>query len=229
MVWLRKQTVQSRRRLEMTEENTKRKKKKRRYSENDERSIWEDILDFVKVFAISAIVILLFVNFIAYPITVRGHSMDPTLSNGEYGYTSLVSLSTGSVNRGDIVVLRMNEEDGTESLWVKRVIGLPGETVEARDGIVYINGVALDESEYLSDEYISKALSDFQAETGYDYGTFTSDFAPVTLGEDQYWVMGDNRPWSKDSRDESVGAVSRDKFFGKGVMVLWPFDKFGFK
>ncbi|OLU36242.1 signal peptidase I [Ileibacterium valens] len=213
----------------MSEENTKRKKRKQRYSEDDERSIWEDILDFVKVFAISAIVILLFVNFIAYPITVRGHSMDPTLSNGEYGYTSLISLSTSEPARGDIVVVKMNEEDGSESLWVKRVIGLPGETVECKDGIIYINGVAFDESDYLSEEYMSQALADFKAETGYDYGTFTNDFAPVTLGEDQYWIMGDNRPWSKDSRDPGVGAVSRDRFFGKGIMVLWPFDKFGAK
>ncbi len=214
----------------MSEENNKKKRrKKKRYSEDDNRSIWEDILDFVKVFAISAIVILLFVNFIAYPITVRGHSMDPTLSDGEYGYTSLVSLSAGSVSRGDIVVLKMEEPDGTESLWVKRVIGMPGETVEARDGVVYINGVALDESEYLTDEYVADALSRFRDETGYDYGNFTSDFAPVTLGENEYWVMGDNRPWSKDSRDETVGPVSRSRFFGKGVMVLWPFDKFGLK
>ena len=161
----------------MSEENTKRKKRKQRYSEDDERSIWEDILDFVKVFAISAIVILLFVNFIAYPITVRGHSMDPTLSNGEYGYTSLISLSTSEPARGDIVVVKMNEEDGSESLWVKRVIGLPGETVECKDGIIYINGVAYDESDYLSEEYMSQALADFKAETGYDYGTFTNDFA----------------------------------------------------
>lgn len=76
----------------------------------------------------------------------------------------------------------MNEEDGSESLWVKRVIGLPGETVECKDGIIYINGVAYDESDYLSEEYMSQALADFKAETGYDYGTFTNDFAPVTLG-----------------------------------------------
>lgn len=108
--------------------------------------------------------------------------MDPTLSNGEYGYTSLISLSTSEPARGDIVVVKMNEEDGSESLWVKRVIGLPGETVECKDGIIYINGVAYDESDYLSEEYMSQALADFKAETGYDYGTFTNDFAPVTLG-----------------------------------------------
>lgn len=212
----------------MNEENTKkRKKNKSHYSENDERSIWEDILDFVKVFAISAIVILLFVNFIAYPVTVVGHSMDPTLSNGEYGFTSLVSLSASDPQRSDVVVIEMKEDDGTSALWVKRVIGLPGETVECRDGVIYIDGAPLDESSYLDEQYMNDVLTTYKNETGYDYGAFTADFGPVTLGENEYWVMGDNRPWSKDSTDPSVGPISRDMFFGKGILVLWPFDKIG--
>lgn len=212
----------------MSEQKRKRKKAGH-YSEDDERSIWEDILDFVKVFAISAIVILLFVNFIAHPVTVVGHSMDPTLSDGEYGYTSLVSLSTGEPERGDVVVLTMKDDAGNSSLWVKRVIGLPGETVEARDGVVYVNGVALDESAYLDEDFMNKILADYKEQSGYDYGNFTADFAPVTLKDNEYWVMGDNRPWSKDSTSPDVGPVTRDMFFGKGILVLYPFNKIGLK
>lgn len=203
------------------------KKKMERYSEEDERTLAEDILDFVKVFAISAIVILLFVNFIAHPITVVGTSMTPTLLDGEYGFTSILNMRLGKPERGDVVVITMEQEPDEKSHWVKRVIGLPGETVYAKDGVVYVNDEPLDESAYLKEDYMDEALQSFYDTYGYPYGTFTKDFGPVTLGEDEYFVMGDNRPWSKDSRDPSVGPVSSSDMYGKGIMVFFPFDKIG--
>lgn len=207
----------------------KARKNKRRNDDDDDRTLMEDILDFIKVFAISAIVILVFVNFIAHPVTVVGHSMDPTLADGEYGFTSVITPTISGVSRGDIVVINMKEDDGQISRWVKRIIGMPGETVEAKDGIVYINGEPLDESAYLTPEYMESTLAKFKAQTGYDYGPFTSDFGPVTLKEDEYWVMGDNRVYSKDSRDEHVGPIKAENIFGSGVLVLYPFDKLGVK
>lgn len=204
-----------------------RKKKMEKYNEEDERTLTEDILDFVKVFAISAIVILLFVNFIAHPIQVFGNSMYPTLAPGEYGFTSIISNYFSKPERGEVVVITRDENTDQESHWVKRVIGLPGETVEARDGTVYINGEPLDESAYLSQEYIDETLKDFQEENGFSYGSFTSDFGPVTLGENEYWLMGDNRPYSKDSRFEDVGPISGDDIYGQGIMVFFPFNKAG--
>ena len=212
----------------MKDSNSKKIKKAGR--KDEEKTLIDDILDFVKVFVISAIVVLLFVNFIAHPVNVEGRSMCPTLLNGEYGFTNLISLATGKVNRGDIVVVTMpDEETGEEERWVKRIIGLPGETVEGKDGVVYINGEALDESSYLKQDFMDQTLADFKAEYGVDYGPFTSDFGPVTLGEDEYWVMGDNRPHSKDSRYPTVGPVKKDQLYGKGILVLYPFDKIGVK
>lgn len=202
-----------------------------KYDKDEDRTLTEDILDFVKVFAISAIVILLFVNIVAHPVTVMGRSMDPTLANGEYGFTNLLDLAINGVNRGDVVVLDMEEVDGNRSYWVKRVIGLPGETVECRDGQIYIDGVALDESSYLDPEFMEQSLEEYKQQFGVDYedGNFTSDFKPVTLGENEYWVMGDNRMYSKDSRYPEVGPVNLSDIYGKGILVLWPFKKIGVK
>lgn len=204
--------------------NNKAKKKN-----SAESSLFNDVLDFIKIFAGTAIVILLFVNFIAHPVTVVGHSMDPTLANGEYGLTSLISVALSSPNRGDIVIVNRKSEDGETERWVKRIIGLPGETVEAKDGVVYIDGEPLDESSYLDSKVIEEFLAKYKAEHGVNYGPYTSDFGPITLGEDEYWVMGDNRPYSKDSRHESVGPISKESLFGKGMLVLYPFDKAGVK
>lgn len=205
------------------------KREKKKLKADEDRALLEDILDFLKVFAISAIVILLFVNFIAHPVTVVGHSMDPTLAEGEYGFTSVITPNISGIKRGDIVVVNMKNEEGKTDRWVKRIIGLPGETIEARNGQVLVDGVPLDESAYLPQDVIDEALARYKAEYGVDYGPYTSDFGPVTLGEDEYWVMGDNRPYSKDSRFPTVGPVKRSDIFGSGVLVLYPFDKMGVK
>ena len=220
----------------------RKRKSELRYNEEDERTLLEDILGFFKTFAISAIVVLLFVNLIAHPVIVDGRSMDPNLQDGEYGFTSLISLLTGDVNRGDVVVIKI-EEEGKESLWVKRIIGLPGETVSCVDDQIYINGQLLDESEYMNEDYIQSYLQ--QNEYGFnqviakvvdeqgmpvtnDRGNqqFVSiDFEPVQLKDDEYFVMGDNRPVSKDSRE--IGPIKEGQLYGKGVLVLYPFDKIG--
>lgn len=202
--------------------------RKKSYKTEASRTLLDDILDFVKVFAISAIVILLFVNFIAHPVTVVGHSMDPTLQNGEYGFTSVISPMVSDPSRGDIVVVNQKNEQGETERWVKRVIGLPGETIECRNGKVYVDGVVLDESSYLKQDFIDEALAKYKADHGQqDYGTFNYDFTPVTLGEDEYWVMGDNRMNSKDSRE--IGPIKKDEIYGMGVLVLYPFNAMGVK
>ena len=99
--------------------------------------------------------------------------------------------------------------------------------MEARNDVVYINGEPLDESGWLDPAQKQEILDEIQESYGREYGDFTADFGPVTLGEDQYWVMGDNRPHSKDSRDPSVGAVNRNQIYGDGVLILYPFNKIG--
>lgn len=213
------------------------KKDELKYNDEDDRSIFEDILDFVKVFAITALVFLLFVNFIAHPVNVKGRSMYPTLQDGEFGFTSIASTYIGSIERGDVVVIKMmDEESGKETHWVKRVIGMPGETISCVDDEVYINGNKLDESEYIDEEYRQEMVNEFgffnrvMKDYVNDQGITVveaCDFDSVTLNEDEYFLMGDNRPYSKDSRDVTVGPIQKSQIFGKGVLVLFPLTEIG--
>lgn len=206
----------------------KSKKNELRYNEDDERTLLEDILGFIKVFVVSAIVILLFVNFVAHPVRVDGRSMYPTLKDGEFGFTNVGGVLLNGVEREDIVVVTM-EEEGQKTHWVKRVIGLPGDTVSCVNDVVYINGKVLDETKYIAPDYRQSLVDKF----GYFNkvpnadNTNVEDFEEVKLGDDEYYVMGDNRPYSKDSR--YVGPVKKSQIFAKKMLVLLPISDIGVK
>lgn len=206
----------------------KSKKNELRYNEDDERTLLEDILGFIKVFVVSAIEILLFVNFVAHPVRVDGRSMYPTLKDGEFGFTNVGGVLLNGVERGDIVVVTMKEE-GQKTHWVKRVIGLPGDTVSCVNDVVYINGKVLDETKYIDPDYRQSLVDKF----GYFNkvpnadNTNVEDFEEVKLKDDEYYVMGDNRPYSKDSR--YVGPVKKSQIFAKKMLVLLPISDIGVK
>ena len=206
----------------------KSKKNELRYNEDDERTLLEDILGFIKVFVVSAIVILLFVNFVAHPVRVDGRSMYPTLKDGEFGFTNVGGVLLNGVERGDIVVVTM-EEEGQKTHWVKRVIGLPGDTVSCVNDVVYINGKVLDETKYIAPDYRQSLVDKF----GYFNkvpnadNTNVEDFEEVKLKDDEYYVMGDNRPYSKDSR--YVGPVKKSQIFAKKMLVFLPISDIGVK
>lgn len=206
----------------------KAKKSELRYNEDDERTLLEDILGFIKVFVVSAIVILLFVNFVAHPVRVDGRSMYPTLKDGEFGFTNVGGVLLNGVKRGDIVVVTM-EEKGQKTHWVKRVIGMPGDTISCVNDIVFINGKVLDETQYIDPDYCQSCVDQF----GYFNkvpnadNTDVQDFEEVKLGDDEYYVMGDNRPYSKDSR--YVGPVKKSQLFAKKMLVLLPISDIGVK
>lgn len=206
----------------------KAKKSELRYNEDDERTLLEDILGFIKVFVVSAIVILLFVNFVAHPVRVDGRSMYPTLKDGEFGFTNVGGVLLNGVKRGDIVVVTMDEK-GQKTHWVKRVIGMPGDTISCVNDIVFINGKVLDETQYIDPDYRQSCVDQF----GYFNkvpnadNTDVQDFEEVKLGDDEYYVMGDNRPYSKDSR--YVGPVKKSQLFAKKMLVLLPISDIGVK
>lgn len=206
----------------------KAKKSELRYNEDDERTLLEDILGFIKVFVVSAIVILLFVNFVAHPVRVDGRSMYPTLKDGEFGFTNVGGVLLNGVKRGDIVVVTM-EEKGQKTHWVKRVIGMPRDTISCVNDIVFINGKVLDETQYIDPDYRQSCVDQF----GYfnkvpnANNTDVQDFEEVKLGDDEYYVMGDNRPYSKDSR--YVGPVKKSQLFAKKMLVLLPISDIGVK
>lgn len=190
------------------------------YNDEDERTLSEDILDFIKTFVISAILIVLFVHFIAYPVKVSGRSMVPTLQNNERGFTNIISLAFEEPKRFDVVVVNMyNDETQQKEHWVKRIIGMPGDTVSCSNERVYVNGKVLDESSYISADYRVSVMKEL--------GYFNMDFGKVKLGKNEYFLMGDNRPYSKDSRYKDVGPITKDQIFGKGVFVFWPLSEIG--
>lgn len=148
-------------------------------------------------YIVIVVVVVLIRTFIITPVRVDGDSMKNTLKNGDI----LLLYKLSSINRFDIIVL--DEEKDNEKI-IKRVIGLPGETVAIKKGKIYINDKVID------DEYA--------------YGE-TSDYNKVTLADDEYFILGDNRLISKDSR--YFGPIKENEIKGKIVFRLFPFTKIG--
>ncbi|MGM0844578.1 MAG: signal peptidase I [Bacillota bacterium] len=148
--------------------------------------------------------------FLFTPIVVDGLSMMPTLHNGDRMIVNKLSYSVGEPDRFDIVVFHAPEQKD----YIKRVIGLPGDTVEYKDDVLYINGEAYDEP-YL-EEYKNQI----------DGGILTEDFTleekigQSTVPENTLFVMGDNRRFSKDSRH--IGVVAVDEVIGSTSVIYWP-------
>lgn len=163
--------------------------------------IFYGILIFVCIYVIP--------NYVLQKTIVDGSSMEETLSDGDQLYVEKISYHFDMLKRFDIVVFYPYGRD-SEEYYVKRIIGLPGETVLIKDGSIYIN------NELLEEHYGNEPIE--------DPGRAAE---PVTLGEDEYFVMGDNRNISKDSRFESVGNVSKKNIGGRVFFRVSPFNKFG--
>lgn len=148
-------------------------------------------------YLIIIVVVILIRTFIITPVRVDGASMNKTLENGQI----LLLYKLGSIKRFDIVVL---DEEIEDEIIIKRIIGMPNDTVEIKNGKIYVN--------------------DEEIEEEYAYGQ-TSDYDKITLGDDEYFILGDNRPISKDSR--YFGPVKKDEIIGKVIFRLWPINKFG--
>ena len=186
--------------------------------------------EFAKTFLITAVIALLFINFIAHPVNVIGSSMYPTLEDGEYGFTYLLGAKLNQIEREDIVIVNVDD-----SHWVKRVIGMPNETIECKNDEIYINGNKLDESGYIDQDYKREVIQQYgyfsqypvEIETDGEVRKVVSDWGPIQLKSDEYFVMGDNRPFSSDSRNPEVGPIHADKLYGKNMLVLFPLNKMG--
>lgn len=190
------------------------KKNKIRYNEEDDRLLLEDILDFIKTFLVCSLLLLFVNSFLFSPKIVSGRSMSPTLQNGQKGITNVISVNINGINRYDIVIAKIQDNDGKEAEVIKRVIGMPGDTISCQDEIIYINGEALEET-YLDTDYKEEWMN----KNHY----FTKNFSEVTLGDDEYFLMGDNRPLSQDSRD--FGPVKKSQILSKDFLILYPFNE----
>jgi signal peptidase I len=162
-------------------------------------------VEWIVVIAVAVTAALLVRQFVLQQFAVSGHSMDTTLHDGDRVLVNKLSYRLHDPRRGDVVVLKTIEGTGERDL-IKRVIALPGETLEYRSCVMYINGKVLTEP-YL----------DPQVVTPHACG---NDQTPITIPKEHVFVMGDNRGGSKDSRD--IGPVAYSDVLGRAFVVIWP-------
>ena len=166
-----------------------------------------DILESIVVALAIFVVVYL---FLYQPHQVKGASMEPNFHDGEYILTNKYEYRFGLPKRGDVIVFRSPQNPDID--FIKRVIGLPGEQVKLINNHYYINGKILNE------EYIAKELYTYQ-------GSYLKEGQEVTVPEDYYFVSGDNRPRSSDSRE--FGPISRSSIIGRSQLRYYPFNRFG--
>ena len=171
-----------------------------------------NILEFIKIVIISLLIILPIRYFIIQPFYVKGASMEPTFHDHEYLIIDEISYRFNDPQRGEVIVFRY--PDNPQEYFIKRVIGLPGEKIEIINGDIFIynrdnpEGFKLDESLYLAD----------------NIKTYNTNEAPVELGAGEYFVLGDNRYASKDSR--TFGSLNKSFITGRVFLRGWPFNRF---
>ena len=169
--------------------------------------IWSWIWSFIVAFIIVGGVYF----FLGRPFTVSGASMYPTLHNGD----RMVLSKVGDIHRFDVVILKAPDENVE---YIKRVFGMPGDTVEMKSGVLYINGKKVDQP-FINTEALAKQtvfMNDF---------TLESLTGESKVPEGKYFVLGDNRGVSKDSR--MIGFIDRSAIEGKAVFTIWPFGRIG--
>ena len=174
-----------------------------------EPGIIREILGWIFYIIVILALTYVIITYVGQRTSVSGSSMETTLSDGDQLLVDKLSYRFRDPKRFDIIVFPYQYAENT--YYIKRIIGLPGETVQVVDGYVYINGNRLE-----SDVYGNERMDDPMAAS-----------QPITLGSDEYFVLGDNRNHSQDSRDPSVGKVKKDTIMGKAWVRIYPFDKMG--
>lgn len=176
-----------------------------------------DAVSFIKSFLIDVVIAVLLAALVLYfirPTIVKQSSMEDTLHENDYMIMARLAYKNHEPQRGDIVIFQsslIDYDSGDEKLLIKRVIGLPGDEISIIDDQLYINGDIYEE-DYLKDGYTPANDVPYEGES-------------VTVPEGSYFVMGDNRVNSVDSRSSEVGMVQADQIKGKVILRLFPFNK----
>ena len=202
------------------------KKDKTEYTEikpeDRRRVIISTILDWLIAIAVGVLIGILLVVFVIQRDNVYGDSMLPNLRNGYMVMTDKVSTYFDNYERGDIVILDGENMEGYnhDEYLIKRIVGLPGETIRIADGHVYIREVGASDFYMLDEHYLVEGTMTSVMSTGIQRG-----YDEITLGADEYYCMGDNRPVSNDSRN--LGPFSSDRIKGIAFIIIYPFNEFG--
>ena len=164
--------------------------------------------EVIKVIIIAAVIVIPIRYFLFQPFFVRGQSMDPNFANGDYLIIDEITYRFRGPERGEVIVFRYPQDPSNR--FIKRVIGLPGEEIKIKDGEITIDGGNILDEKYLPDDLT------------------TSGDIHIILENNEYFVLGDNRPYSFDSR--RFGPLSEEYIIGRVCLRAWPFDsisKFG--
>ena len=181
------------------------------YEENYEEKkpgILREILGFLIYVGIVVGITFFIITFVGQRTYVSGSSMENTLSHGDNLIVDKITYRFSDPKRYDIIVFPFRHEENV--YYIKRIIGLPGKTIQIQDGSSYSNGEILSES-YGREVMKSAGLAE----------------DPITLGEGEYFVLGDNRNDSMDSRDPGVSTIHRDEIIGRAWVRIWPLDEIG--
>jgi len=173
--------------------------------------VWKEAINMALYLAGVLVLTWFIITFVGQRTQVSGGSMEPTLQDGDNLIVDKLTYRFREPERFDIIVFPFQYDSDT--YYIKRIIGMPGETVQIdKAGAIYINGEVLEENygkAVILPQYIGLAAE------------------PVVLGEDEYFVMGDNRNSSSDSRMAVVGNIKRKNIIGRAWVRIWPFEKFG--
>lgn len=171
----------------------------------NKESVKKEIMEWIIVIEIAVILAVVLNMFIIVNAIVPTASMETTIMTGDRLFGNRLAYNKKDPQRGDIVIFRFPDDE--TQLFIKRIIGMPGDTLEMIDGVIFINGEAIDEP------YLATI----------PYG----DYGPITVPEGAYFMMGDNRNNSADSRYWQQPFVYRDKILGKAAFCYFPFSEFG--
>ena len=178
-------------------------------NENEEKkSLGRELLGWLAYFVVIIGLTYLIITFVGQRTTVSGSSMETTLSDGDNLIVDKISYRFNDPERFDIIVFPYKHAEDT--YYIKRIIGMPGETIQIKSGNIYING------EILLEQYGTERMEESGIAT-----------EPLTLAENEYFVLGDNRNHSSDSRDPNVGVLKREDLIGRAWVRIWPLDEFG--
>lgn len=169
--------------------------------------IWTEILDYLKTIVIVVVAVLLLNQFVLINARIPSESMQNTIMVGDQIFGNRLAYINSDPERFDIVIFRY--PDDPDQFFIKRVIGLPGETVEIKAGKVYIDGADTP----LDDSFCPEVP--------------VGDYGPYKVPDNSYFMLGDNRNWSKDSRFWNNSYVDKDAILGKAVLRYWPLNKIG--
>lgn len=178
-----------------------------------------EILDWLRTICIGVLAGIFIVVFLVQRDNVYGDSMKPTLNSGDVIYAQKISTYFHSYKRGDIVILDGHDMEGyySKEYLVKRIVGLPGETVKIEDGNVYIKPADSNDFYLLQENYLPEGTKTAMMDDARKKGN------EIVLGEDEYYCLGDNRPVSNDSRN--LGPFTADRIKGVAIIRVYPFNE----